>query len=75
LKRALDLAADSLAHGKAIPSEAQALLAKPFIPAWLYRAMGVYGWRQQARQYHAENSLKRQPYKIVETGKQDAIHV
>ena len=64
LKKSLNLAAESLAQGMAIPSEAQALLAKPFIPAWLYRAMGVYGWRQQAREYRAEKLLKRQPYHV-----------
>lgn len=62
LKKALDLAAESLARGTEIPQEAQALLAKPFIPGWLYRAMGVYGWRQQAKQYSADKLLKRQPY-------------
>ena len=44
LKKALDLSAESLAQGMAIPSEAKALLAKPFVPGWLYRGMGVYGW-------------------------------
>jgi multimeric flavodoxin WrbA len=68
LKKALGLAAESLAQGMAIPPEAQALISKPFIPAWLYRAMGVYGWKQQARPYNAEKSLKRQPYKVLQTG-------
>jgi multimeric flavodoxin WrbA len=66
LKKALDLSAESLARGMIIPQEAQALLAKPFVPGWLYRAMGVYGWSQQAKQYHAEKISKRQPYKINE---------
>jgi multimeric flavodoxin WrbA len=64
LKKALDLAAASLARGSSIPLQAQALLAKPFIPGWLYRAMGVYGWRQQARPYGVEKVIKRQPYLI-----------
>jgi hypothetical protein len=64
LKKALDLAAESLAQGMTIPAQAQAFIAKAFIPGWLYRAAGVYGWRQQAKQYHAENILKRQPYLI-----------
>lgn len=68
LKKALDLAAESLAQGAAIPPAAQAFIAKPFIPAWLYRAMGVYGWKQQAKPYNAEKSLKRQPYKVIQTG-------
>jgi multimeric flavodoxin WrbA len=68
LKKALDLSAESLAQGMAIPSEAKALLAKPFVPGWLYRAMGVYGWSQQAKQYHAEKISKRQPYKVAKIG-------
>ena len=62
LKKALDLAAEVLSKGSAIPEDAQALLAKPFIPSWLYRWMGAYGWRQQAKQYGADKNLKRQPY-------------
>jgi len=62
LKKALDLAAESLAQGMAIPEEVQALLAKPFIPGWFYRWMGVYGWRQQAKKYDADKNMKRQPY-------------
>ena len=64
LKKALDLAAEALAQGQSIPGEAQKLLAKPFIPAWIYRWMGIYGWRQQAKQYGTERNLKRQPYRI-----------
>jgi multimeric flavodoxin WrbA len=62
LRKALDLTAEALAQGQAVPEEAQKLLAQPFIPAWLYRWMGVYGWRQQAKQYGMQGSLKRQPY-------------
>jgi multimeric flavodoxin WrbA len=66
LKQALDLAAEALAQGRAIPQAAQALWAKPFIPAWLYRLAGVYGWRQQAKGWGAEKALKRQPYSEVQ---------
>jgi hypothetical protein len=66
LKKALDLATEALAQGQPIPGEAQKLLAKPFIPGWLYRLMGIYGWRQQAKQYGMERNLKRQPYRIKE---------
>ena len=34
------------------------------LPGWLYRAMGMYGWSQQAKQYHAEKISKRQPYLV-----------
>lgn len=62
LKAALDLAAEALAHAGAIPAAAQDLLAKPFIPAWLYRQLGWMGWKQQARQYGAGHALRRKPY-------------
>lgn len=69
LKKALDLAAESLAKGEAIPQAAQDFIAKPFIPAWLYRLSGAFGWKQQAKRWGVENSLKKQPYQLVESGK------
>lgn len=62
LKKALDLAAEALAQGQAIPQAAQALWDKPFIPAWLYRLMGSFGWKQMAKRWGAERMLSRQPY-------------
>ena len=62
LKQALDLAAEALTHGHAIPEAAQGLLAKPFIPAWLYQQLGWMGWKQQAKRYGAGRALKRRPY-------------
>lgn len=64
LKQALDLAAEALAHGKPIPQAAQDLWVKPFIPAWLYRTMGAFGWRQQSKRWGAEKFIKRQPYAL-----------
>jgi multimeric flavodoxin WrbA len=69
LKKALDLAAKALAKGNSIPQAAQDFIAKPFIPAWLYRISGVFGWKQQAKHWGVEKSLKRQPYQMVESGK------
>jgi multimeric flavodoxin WrbA len=62
LKQALNLAADALASGAAIPEAAQDLLAKPFIPVWLYQVLGLVGWRQQAKTHGAQRSLKNKPY-------------
>jgi multimeric flavodoxin WrbA len=62
LKKSLEMAAEALANGNSIPSGAADLLAKPVIPPWLYRLSGIYGWRQQAKQYGVENLLKRRPY-------------
>ena len=62
IKKALDLAAEALVRGEAIPQEAVDLLARPIIPGWLYRWMGVFGWKQQARQYGVKDVMQRQPY-------------
>lgn len=62
LKNALALAAEALAQGQPIPREAQRLIEKPFILAWLYRLFGGIGWRQQAKRCGAQNDLKRKPY-------------
>jgi hypothetical protein len=62
LKKSLDLAAEALASGKPVPQSARDLLAKPIIPNWMYTFQGKFGWRQQAKQYGMDKSLKRQPY-------------
>jgi len=62
LKNALILAAEALGRGQPIPCEAQRLINRPFVPAWLYRVLGAAGWRQQARRWGAQNELKRKPY-------------
>ncbi len=61
-RAALDLAADALAHGTAIPAAAQEHLARPFVQARLYRAVGSIGWRMQARRWGVARSLDRRPY-------------
>lgn len=65
IRKSLDMAAGELARGRAIPAEAQALMSRPVIPAWLYRLLGHRGWKQWAREYGAERKLNRRPY---ETG-------
>lgn len=62
IKKALEMAAEKLAAGQSIPQAAVTLLAKPLIPGWMYRLMGGVGWKQQAKRYQAEKSLKKQPY-------------
>jgi hypothetical protein len=68
IKKSLVMAAETLAQGKPIPQMAQDLMAKPVIPAWMYRLMGSLGWKQQAKKYGVEKSLKRQPYEIAKIG-------
>lgn len=62
IRKALGLAAAALAEGRPIPHEAHDLMAKPVIPGWLYQFAGDYGWKQQAKRYGMENSIKRRPY-------------
>ncbi len=64
IKKALGLAAAALAEGKPIPQAAHDLMAKPIIPGWLYQFFGDYGWRQQAKHYGVDKSIKRQPYVV-----------
>lgn len=62
LKNALNLAAESLARGRPIPPAAQKFLARPLIPAWLYRFVGTFGWRQQAKRWGMEGRLNHRAY-------------
>lgn len=63
IKKPLDMAAEALSAGQPIPDNARSMLAKPVIPAWLYRIFGSFGWKQQAKQYGAKHRLMDQPYK------------
>jgi multimeric flavodoxin WrbA len=62
IKNALNLAAAALLCGEAIPQSAVDLLAKPIIPGWMYRLMGVYGWKKQAKQYGVQKVMQQKPY-------------
>ena len=48
VRRALDMAAESLASGLAIPDEARELAARPLAPKGLYLLVGEAGWLAQA---------------------------
>jgi multimeric flavodoxin WrbA len=66
IKKSLEMAAEALAAGERIPQAAIDLMAKSFVPGWLYRAMGWFGWKQQAKRWGADKSLKRRPYQLAE---------
>lgn len=62
VKKALVAAAADLAVGLPVPDSAVALLARPFIPTWMYRLIGGVSWKIQARKYGMKKELRRQPY-------------
>jgi multimeric flavodoxin WrbA len=63
MRNALDLAAEALAEGRAVPNAAQDLFAKPLIPPWTYRLMSRLGWVLGAREHNAIRLLRRRPYR------------
>jgi multimeric flavodoxin WrbA len=66
IRKSLELAAEALARGQAIPQAVQDAMARPVVPSWAYRLMGGLGWILTARGYGALRLLKRQPY-LVQT--------
>ena len=74
VRDALDLAAEALAGGAAIPAEAHEHLAQPFVHPLLYRAIGGIGWRMQARRWGVARTLDRRPYAVEagSAGRQEA---
>ena len=53
--KSLDLAADALAKGEAIPEEAVKLMARPLVPRWLYLLIGNRGWVRGAKSMDARS--------------------
>jgi len=60
--RALDLAADALARGEPVPSDAEGFMSKSIVPAWAYIWMGGIGWKRQARKHGMQKMLRARPY-------------
>lgn len=60
--KALDLAADALVAGGGIPDEAAALMAKPLMPVWFYRAAANWGFRRQLKRNGARKRAADRPY-------------
>lgn len=61
-RRALDMAAAALAAGQPVPAEAARLMAKPFVPRWLYMLVGNLGWKRRARNHGASARLDARPH-------------
>jgi hypothetical protein len=62
LLQALELTAAALDQDQPVPQQAVDLFAKPVIPAFLYRWMGGFGWKQRARQLGTHTPLNHRPY-------------
>lgn len=62
IRRALDLAAEALAAGRALPETVEKLIAKPSIPRWLYNFMAHRSWRKQADRYGTRDQLDARPH-------------
>jgi hypothetical protein len=62
-KKALEIAADALSQGEAIPEKAVALISKIGIPKWLYIWVGNRGWKQEAKHQIATKEIYNKPFK------------
>jgi len=61
--KALQITADYLARGEAVPKEAVILMSKLGIPRWLYTWTGNRGWRREAKKYGSVEKMYDKPYK------------
>jgi multimeric flavodoxin WrbA len=64
-KKALDQVAEAIATGNPVPEEARKQLAKPFIPAWIYRFVGSRNWKKQARRNGIIDKIDNRPYQRI----------
>ncbi len=63
VKKSLKLTATALAKGKPVSPEAVDLMAKQFIPSWIYMQIGGIGWRRQAKKNKVRTkSMYNRPY-------------
>lgn len=62
IKRSLDLAAEALAKGRAVPEESVKLMAKPLVPRRLYLLIGNIGWYWKAIKQGCREKLDNIPY-------------
>jgi DNA-binding NarL/FixJ family response regulator len=62
IRKALELAAEALAQGQAVPKAVEEMMATPVTHNWTYRLMGGLGWLQRAKHYGGLKQLRRKPY-------------
>lgn len=61
LSRALELTAAAVARGEVVPAEAQRLVRRLPVPAWLYRRIADWGFRREARRRGVLRQLGARP--------------
>ncbi|MCF8382265.1 MAG: NAD(P)H-dependent oxidoreductase [Chlorobium sp.] len=61
-RKALDRVAEALAAGNPVPEDARRQLARPFVPAWIYRFVGSMNWKKRARRNGIRHRLGERPY-------------
>lgn len=61
-KKAFDRVAQSLAAGNPVPEDARRQLARPFVPAWIYRLVGSMDWKKRARHNGVLHKIDDRPY-------------
>ncbi len=61
--KALEIAAEALSKGEAIPEKSVALMSKLGIPRSFYLWMANRGWTQKAKKYNSKDKLYDQPFK------------
>jgi hypothetical protein len=64
-KKALDQVAEAIAAGNPVPEETRQQLARPFIPAWIYRFVGSRNWKKQARRNGIIDKIDNRPYQRI----------
>lgn len=60
--KSLDIAAQDIADSKPISEKAVQLMAKALMPTWLYRLVGDFMWRKQAKEHGVHKKLSDCPY-------------
>jgi multimeric flavodoxin WrbA len=60
-RKALDRVAAALSAGNHVPEEVLRQLARPFVPAWIYRYVGSMNWKKQARRNGVLHRLGDRP--------------
>jgi multimeric flavodoxin WrbA len=64
MRQSLELAAQGLVEGSAIPNAARVGLAKPIIPHWMYWLVSFQRFILDAKGYGALKSIMRKPYLV-----------